>query len=127
MKQTMPSECQKAWLESGNKLSPKFVLSLYPHHGLPGGSDSKESTCNSGDQIDPWVRKIPWRREWQPIPVFFPRKSHGQRSLAGYSPRGYKNVNTTEQLTLLLFLISSNWKNGVWGIVFINTIYFVLN
>ena len=109
-----------------------FVLSLYSHHGFPGGSHSKESTCNSGDQINPWVRKIPWRREWQPTPVFFPRKSHGQRSLAGYSPWGYKNVNTTEQLTLLLwatntfiFPISSNWKNSVWGIVFINTIYFV--
>ena len=81
-----------------------FVLSLYPHHGFPGGSDSKEPTCYSEDQIDPWVRKIPWRREWQPTPVFFPRESHGQKSLAGYSPWGYKNVNMTEQLTLLLFL-----------------------
>ena len=71
MKQTMPSECQNAWLESGNKLSPKFVLSLYPHHSLPGGSDSKESTCNSGDQIDPWVRKIPWRRECNPYQYSF--------------------------------------------------------
>jgi len=34
----------------------------------------------------PWVRKIPWRRAWQPTPVSLPRKSHGQRSLAGYSP-----------------------------------------
>ena len=33
---------------------------------------------------------IPWRREWQPIPVFLPEKSHGQRSLAGYNPRGHK-------------------------------------
>ena len=35
-----------------------------------------------------WVRKIPWRREWQPTPVFLPRKSHGHRSLVGYSPWG---------------------------------------
>ena len=34
-------------------------------------------------QVDPWVRKIPWRRKWQPTPVFLPGKSHGQRSLAG--------------------------------------------
>jgi len=34
----------------------------------------------------PWVRKIPWRRKWQPTPVFFPGKSHGQRSLMGCSP-----------------------------------------
>ena len=36
-------------------------------------------------KFDPWVRKIPWRRKWQPTPVFLPGKSHGQRSLAGYS------------------------------------------
>ena len=35
--------------------------------------------------MDPWVRKIPWRRKCQPTPVFLPEKSHGQRSLAGYS------------------------------------------
>ena len=39
----------------------------------------------------PWVKKIPWRREWQPTPVFLPGKSHGQRSLAGYSPWGRKS------------------------------------
>ena len=38
------------------------------------------------DGFDPWVGKIPWRREWQPTPVFLPGKSHGQRSLVGYSP-----------------------------------------
>jgi len=36
--------------------------------------------------FDPWVRKIPWRRKWQPTPVFLPGKSHGQRSLVGHSP-----------------------------------------
>ena len=39
-------------------------------------------------QVHPWVRKIPWRRDWQPTPVFLPRESHGQRSLVGYSPWG---------------------------------------
>ena len=34
---------------------------------------------------DPWVEKIPWRRKWQPTPVFLPGKSHGQRSLVGYT------------------------------------------
>ena len=38
--------------------------------------------------FNPWVRKIPWRRKWQPTPVFLPGGSHGQRSLVGYSPRG---------------------------------------
>ena len=38
----------------------------------------------------------PWRRKWQPTPVFLPGESHGQRSLAGYSPRGFKESDTTE-------------------------------
>ena len=40
--------------------------------------------------FDPWVRKIPWRRKWQPSPVLLPGKSHGRRSLVGYSPWGRK-------------------------------------
>ena len=43
--------------------------------------------ANAGD---PWVRKIPWRRESQPTPIFLPGKSHGQRSLVSYSPWGHK-------------------------------------
>ena len=39
-------------------------------------------------RFDPWVEKIPWRKKWQPTPVFVPGKFHGQRSLVGYSPRG---------------------------------------
>ena len=39
-------------------------------------------------RFDPWVRKIPWRREWLPTPLFLPGEFHGQKSLAGYSPWG---------------------------------------
>ena len=49
--------------------------------------------------FDPWVWKIPWRREWVPNPVFLPGESNGQRSLTGCSPRGCKGSDTTEQLT----------------------------
>ena len=63
--------------------------------GFPNGSTGKEFTCNAGG-FDPWVRKIPWRRKWQSTPVFFPEKSHGQRSLAGYSPWGCKEWDMTE-------------------------------
>ena len=42
-------------------------------------------------RFDPWFRKIPWRRKWQPTPVFLPGKSHGQRSLGGDSPWGCKS------------------------------------
>ena len=57
---------------------------LWAHLGLHGGSDSKESTCNAGDLGSiPGLGKIPWRREWLPTPVFLPKDSQGQRSLAG--------------------------------------------
>ena len=46
-----------------------------------------------------------WRREWHPTPVFLPGESHGQRSLAGYSPWGHKESDTTEQLSKQAFSI----------------------
>ena len=48
-------------------------------------------------RFDPWVRKIPWRREWLSTPVFLPGESHGQRGLAGNSPWGHIESDTTEQ------------------------------
>jgi len=57
--------------------------------GFPGGTNGKEPTCPcrrcKRHGFDPWVGKMPWRREWLPTPVFLPGKSHGQRSLVGYS------------------------------------------
>ena len=53
--------------------------------------------------VQPWVGKIPWRRKWQPIPVFLPGKFHGLRSLVGYSSWGCKESDTTEQLHFLFF------------------------
>ena len=48
--------------------------------GFPGGSDGKESACDGGNPgLIPRVGKIPWRREWQPTPVFLPAEFHGQR------------------------------------------------
>ena len=47
--------------------------------------------------FDPWVRKIPWRREWPPTPGSLPGESQEQRSLAGYSPRGHKELDKAEQ------------------------------
>ena len=53
----------------------------------PGGSDGTESAHNAGDpRFNPWIGKIPWRREWQPTLVFLLGEFLGQRSLAGYSP-----------------------------------------
>ena len=47
-------------------------------------------------EFDPWVWKIPWKRKWQPTPVFLSAESHGQRSLAGYSPKDRKELDRTE-------------------------------
>ena len=55
--------------------------------GFPAGSGVKK---HRRPRFHPWVRKIPWRRKWQPTPVFLPGKFHAQRSLAGYSPWGRK-------------------------------------
>ena len=49
--------------------------------------------------FDPWVGKIPWRRKWQPTPIFLPEKVHGQRSLVGYNPWGCKELGITERLS----------------------------
>ena len=57
--------------------------------GFPGGSNRKESACNAGDPGSiPGSGRSPGVREWLPISVFLPGKSHGQRSLVGYSPWG---------------------------------------
>ena len=70
--------------------------------GFPGGTSGKEPTCQFRRHkrcgFNPWVGKISWRREWQPTPVFSPGESHGQRSLAGYSPWGHKELDMTERL-----------------------------
>ena len=64
--------------------------------GLPRWLIGKESPCQcrrcKRRKFDPCVRKIPWRRAWQTTPVFLPGESHGQRSLAGYSPWGHWRV-----------------------------------
>ena len=73
--------------------------------GFPGGSVVKNLLANSGDigdRFNPWVRKIPWRREWQPTPVFLPGESHGQRSLVGYSPRGHRESDMTQHAVCTL-------------------------
>ena len=67
---------------------------------FPGGSDGKASVYKAGDPgLSPGFGKIPWRRKWQSIPVLLPGKSHGQRSLVGYSLWGRKELDMTERLS----------------------------
>ena len=60
----------------------------------PSCQDRRHKRC----RLNPWVLKIPWRRAWQPSPVFLPGESPGQRSLTVYGPGGRKESDMTEQL-----------------------------
>ena len=68
--------------------------------GFPGSASGKEPTCqywrHKRYRFYPWVRKIPWRRKWQPTPVFLPGESHRLRRLVGYSPQAHKELDTAE-------------------------------
>ena len=79
-----------------------WLVMFWPHNlgsGLPGWFSGKESTCKyRRHRFNPWIGKTPWRRKWQPTPVFLPWELHEQRSLAGYGPWGHKELDTTERL-----------------------------
>ena len=60
-------------------------------------------------RVQPWAKKIPWSRKWQPMPVFLPGKFHGQRSLAGYSPWGCKVGHNQAHKQ------STQWRLGKFG------------
>ena len=91
--------------------------------GFLDGASGKDPACQcrrlKKRGFDSWVRKISWRKTWQPTPVFLPGESPGQRSLAGYSPKGHKEWDTTkatypamagseEELNAILFQSSAS-------------------
>ena len=96
------TQCTWVWVSSGSwwwtgrpgvlqsmglqRVGHDWVTELY----WTGGTSGKEPACQCRRRkrhgFDPWVGKIPWRRAWQPTPLFLPGESHGQRSLVGYSP-----------------------------------------
>ena len=71
-----------------------FTHSLMQLLGLPWWLRGQSICRQCG--FNHWVRKTPWRRKWQPTPLFLPGESHGQWSLEGYSPWGCKQSDTTE-------------------------------
>ena len=94
--------------------------------GFPGGSDGKESTCNAGDQGSiPESGRSPGEGNGYPLQYSFLPEFCGQRSLAGYSLRGRKESNRTDQLTLSLFTFTGLllfyalffWPRGIWDLV----------
>ena len=84
---------------------------------FPGGARGKEHACQCGRRkrlwFDPWIRKIPWKRAWQPTLVFLPRASLGQRSLVGYIPKGCKESDTTE--AWIFTTLNIHWKDWCWS------------
>ena len=107
MKKEMATHCitlawKTPWMEEPHRLQSmgsqrvrhNWVTSVFL-----GVSAVKYPPAKQESGFDPWVGEIPWRRKWQPTPVFLPRKSHGQRSLVGYRPWGCKESDITEQLS----------------------------
>ena len=83
------------------------LLNIY--YMLPRWLNGKESSCQcSRHRFNPWVRKIPWRRKWQPTSVFLPEKFHEQWSLEGYSSWGCKVSDIIEHL-------NNNYMLGTWN------------
>ena len=130
--------------------SRQLVSFLWPHlmawGYFPGGLVVKNPPALPETRrlsFNPWVRKIHWRRKWQPTPVFLPGESHGQRSLVGYYPWGHKvqrvaefpppgikvippavevqslNQWTTLEVPLLLYFFLKTTKYGQWELTFL--------
>ena len=113
------------------------IEQIYSSRGLPRWLSSRESACLGSPLLEgrrcafnPWVRKFPWRRKWQPILVFLPATSHGQKRLTGYNLWGHKELDMTYQLNhhhhssrpdfkklhlIILMLNIYKWKQFYWG------------
>ena len=81
------------------------------------GASGKEHACQCRRHkrlwFDPWVRKIPWKRAWQPTLIFLPGASLGQRSLVGYVPKGCKESDTAE--AWIFTTLNIHWKDWCWS------------
>ena len=87
------------YIPSLEDLTQSFICSYYVIKLIipPGDASGKEPTCqcrrHKTHGFDPWSGTIPWKRKWQPTPVFLPRESHGLRRLAGYSWRSHTHLS----------------------------------
>ena len=102
--------------------SCQFWVGSQTREGIPAGSvvnNLLQWRSHRRCGFDPWVGKVSYRRKWQPTPVFSPVKSHGQRRLAGYSPKCRKELDTTEWLIMHArrtgesSATDSGWYDGV--------------
>ena len=105
-----------SWRERGTKTGKTLLVTfgaVIVDSGFSGGKESawwcrRWKWCG----FNPWIGKIPWRREWLPTPVFLLGKSHGQRSLMGYSPWGCKELDMTERLSTH----THHWSGLLWKV-----------
>ena len=92
--------------ETYQLLKPSKITIWYKPLGFPDGASGKEPACQCRRcGLNSWVRKILWRRKWQPTAAFLPGKPHGQRRLIGFSPWGRKESDMTERLHFSLRLV----------------------
>ena len=93
----MSGESEGACCGTGGACAGHGVTGKQPGHcwapgsqcvarGFPGGSVEKNLPDKQEPWVPSWLGMIPWRRKWQPTPVFLPGSTHGQRSLVGYGP-----------------------------------------
>ena len=113
-----PNSSFQNWDFSSSYLFLRCILQLM----FPWWLIGKEFTCQCRRHgFNPWSRKIPWRMEWQPTPVFLPGEFHGQRSLAGYSPWGCKRVgyNLANALAFAITPADRNGANNPSGLTWV--------
>ena len=96
MKQSLKGAQPKGYSPTGPGEVRSIFITLSDVEGFSDGSVGKESACSTGDTEMQVQSLIPWSRKGQPTLVFLPEKSHGQRSLVGYSPKRCKEGDTTE-------------------------------
>ena len=97
-----PSRSSQSTELSALGYTTAFHKLFYTVVGLPWQLRWERACLQRGRPgFDLWVGKMPWRRKWQPTPVFLPGEFHGWRSLVGYGPWGRTESDVTERLTLL--------------------------
>ena len=116
--------------------SPNFIVSvilyLFPltSMGFLGDTSGRESACQGRKcrrlGFHPWVGMRPWRRKWLPTPEFLSRESHGQRSLASYSPWGHKESDMSEHVFTALHLPSTYGSDFPAYFMTGNFVFFIL-
>ena len=103
------TSCSHSWLfkVNTNSGSPNILFWAYQIVLVVKNLPAKAGDARDAGSCISWVGMIPWRRKWQPAPVFLAGKSHRQRSLVGYSPWGHRELDTTEQISTILYFIQN--------------------